>query len=256
MDTDERSPVLLGLGAGLLTFATAASLAAAAWLVLDAMGGTAVHWVLGRAAGLTSYVLLLALVVTGLVLAHPWSRHLHRPSARTRLGLHVGLATFTLVFTVLHVVVLATDPWAKVGWAGAVLPMASTYRPVPVTLGVLAAWAGLVTGLTARFAGRLPLRIWWPIHKVAAGLLVLVWAHSVLAGSDVVALRGFYLATGFAVLGLAITRYAARTPTDRVEDLARELDAADPVPDRGPGRPRRAGRRPDARPTETTGARR
>ncbi|MBU4336855.1 MAG: hypothetical protein KJ548_09795, partial [Actinobacteria bacterium] len=131
----------------------------------------------------------------------------------------------TLVFTVLHVVVLATDPWAKVGWAGALLPMASEYRPVAVTLGVLALWAGLVTGFTARFAGRFAGRLWWPIHKVAAGVLALVWAHSVLAGSDVVALRGFYLATGCAVIALAITRYAARTPGDRVGELARDLAA-------------------------------
>ena len=221
---DGPHPVVLGLGAGMLALATGASLAAAGWLVLDASGGKMVHWVLGRAAGLTSYVLLLALVSTGIVLAHPWSRYLHLPSPRTRLTVHAGLATFTLVFTVLHVVVLATDPWAKVGWVGAVLPMAAQYRPVAVSLGVIAAWAGLVTGLTARFAGRLLGRLWWPIHKVAVGLLALVWAHSVLAGSDVVALRGFYLATGCGVVGLAITRYAARTPADRVSELAQDLE--------------------------------
>lgn len=233
MSRHEPPPVVLGLGTGALVLATAGSLAAAGWLVLDALGGSKVPWVFGRASGLTSYVLLLALVTTGLVLAHPWSRHLHLPSPRTRLAVHVGLATFTFVFTVLHVVVLATDPWAKVGWVGALLPMASVYRPVPVTLGVLALWAGLVTGLTARFAGRVAGRLWWPIHKVAAVVLALVWAHSVLAGSDVVALRGFYLATGCAVLALAVTRYAARTPGDRVQELARDL--ADPALG-GPGR--------------------
>lgn len=215
--------VLLGLGAGLLGLATAASVAAAGWLAVHATGLPKAHWVLGRAAGVTSYVLLLALVTTGILLAHPWTRHLTVPSARTRLTLHAGLATYTLAFTVLHVVVLATDPWAKVGWAGALLPMASQYRPVPVGLGVIAAWAGLLTGLTARFAGRVVGRLWWPLHKVAAALLALVWAHSVLAGSDVVALRVFYLGTGCAVVALAITRYAARTAADEVSDLARDL---------------------------------
>ena len=224
MSRSERShPVWLRLGAGLLVCATAASVAAAGRLVADATGGKTAHWVLGRAAGLTSYVLLLALVTTGILLAHPWSRHLRMPSPRTRLALHAGLATYTLAFTVLHVVVLATDPWAKVGWAGALLPTASQYRPVPVSLGVIAAWAGLVTGLTARFAGRLVGRLWWPLHKVAAGLLALVWAHSVLAGSDVVALRAFYLGTGCAVVALAITRYAARTDADEVARLADDL---------------------------------
>ncbi|OZB80347.1 MAG: hypothetical protein B7X41_18035 [Microbacterium sp. 14-71-5] len=212
----ESRPVLLTAATAVLVLATAASVAAAGQLVLAAAGGRMAPWVLGRAAGLTSYVLLLALVSTGTVLAHPWARHLRHPSARTRLALHAGLATFTLAFTVLHVVVLATDPWAKVGWAGALLPMAAAYRPVPVSLGVIAVWAGLFTGLTARFAGRLPGRLWWPVHKVAAGLLVLVWAHSVLAGSDVVALRGFYVGTGCAVVALAVTRYAMIGMSSRI----------------------------------------
>lgn len=220
----ERPPVLLTASTVLLALAGAASLGAAGWLALDALGGRSGTWVLGRAAGLASYLLLLALVTTGLLLAHPWARHWHRPSPRARLSLHVSLATFTLVFVVLHVVVLAVDPWAKVGWLGALLPMASTYRPVPVTLGVLALWSGLITGLTASFAGRFAARVWWPVHKVAAGMLVLVWGHSVLAGSDVAALRGLYLATGAAVLALAVTRYAARTPADRVADLERHLE--------------------------------
>lgn len=214
----------------LMVLAGAVSGGLAGWLVLDALRGrSGVSWVLGRASGLSSYVLLLALVTTGLLLSHPWSRHLRRPTAATRLGLHVTLATFTLVFTVLHVVVLATDPWAQVGWRGAVLPMASTYRPVPVTLGVVALWAGLVTGITARLAGSIAARVWWPVHKVAALVLVLVWAHSVLAGTDTPLLRGFYVATGVAVVSLAVTRYGARTPSDRVAELTRSLEQQSPV---------------------------
>ena len=98
--------------------------------------------------------------------------------------MHVSLAVFTLAFTALHVVVLATDSYAGVGWRGALVPMAATYRPVPVTLGVIGVYAGLLAGLTAALAGRVTARIWWPIHKVAALSLVLVWVHGVLAGSD------------------------------------------------------------------------
>ena len=223
----ERTPASRALGRtgiGLGVLAAGVSGAVATRLAFDALTGRdGVSWVLGRASGLGSYVLLLALVTTGLVLSHPWSRRLRRPSAATRLALHSALATFTLVFVALHVVVLATDPWAQVGWRGVLLPMASTYRPVPVTLGVIAVWAGLLTGITARWAGRFVGRFWWPVHKVAAGTLGLVWAHSVLAGTDTPLLRAFYLATGLGVVGLAITRYAARTPSDRVDELTRSL---------------------------------
>jgi F0F1-type ATP synthase membrane subunit c/vacuolar-type H+-ATPase subunit K len=216
---------LATVGIGLAVAAAAVAGAVAARLVLDALTGRdGVSWVLGRASGLSSYVLMLSLVVTGLVLSHPWARRLRRPGPAARLALHSTLATFTLLFTALHVVILATDPWAQVGWRGALLPMASVYRPVPVTLGVIALWAGLITGVTARWAGRLVGRIWWPVHKVAIGTLGLVWAHSVLAGTDTPLLRVFYLATGIGVAGLAITRYAARTPADKVAELSDSLD--------------------------------
>jgi hypothetical protein len=221
--TRARRSVLLAAGTVLLVAASVASLGLAARLVAAALAGDAATWLLGRAGGVASYLLLVALVTTGLVLAHPWARHLRLPSPRTRLAVHVSLASFTAVFTALHVVVLALDPWAGVGWAGALLPMASGYRPVAVTLGVIALWAGLAAGVTAAFAGRWASRVWWPVHKVAAGSLVLVWAHSVLAGSDVAALQGLYLTTGSAVVALAVTRYAARTPADEVEDLTRDL---------------------------------
>lgn len=214
--------------------AGAAALAAAAGSIVivwgmtqKTLGSQMATWVLGRAAGVASYVLLLLLVVTGLVLSHPWARHLRFPSPRTRLTIHATLSLFALSFTVLHLVVLALDPWAGVGWLGAVLPMASTYRPVAVSLGVLALWAGAITGVTARFAGSFAARYWWPIHKVAAALLLLVWAHSVFAGSDVTALTMFYIVTGLFVLALAMTRYAARTPADDVDQLTRTFAKED-----------------------------
>ena len=227
-------------GLAVAVLASSAATGLAGGVVLDTLRGTSkLTWLLGRASGLTSYVLLLALVTSGLVLSHPWSRRMRRPTPAVRLGLHITLATFTLAFTALHVGVLATDPWAQVGWRGALLPLASHYRPVPVTLGVLALWAGVITGLTARLAGSVAARVWWPVHKVAAGVLALVWAHSVLAGTDAPALLWFYLLTGAAVLGLGVSRYSARTPADRVAELHRSIGTvqtelhAEPV--RAPG---------------------
>lgn len=178
-------------------------------------------WIIGRAAGVTSYLLLVALVLLGLLLAHPLRARLHRPSSATRIRIHIVLAVLTLALVVLHVIVLATDRFAGVGWWGAALPMRASYRPVPVTLGVIGAWAGLLAGVTAALAGHLPARAWWPVHKVAVGALVLVWLHGVLAGGDTHTLRWMYLSTALLVVVVAITRYATRTPADRVSELQR-----------------------------------
>jgi hypothetical protein len=169
---------------------------------------------------------LLSLVLMGLLMSHPASGHLRRPSRRLQLRIHVGLAVFTLVFTTLHVVTLATDPFAHVGWPGALLPMRSGYRPVGVTLGVIALWSGLVTGVTASLAGRLARRVWWPVHKVAAAAFLLVWAHALQSGSDTPELSRFYLATGGTVLVIALSRYIAMTPDDRLSELIAHHDDA------------------------------
>jgi hypothetical protein len=196
----------------------------AAWLAGRAMSAVAgdrnAPWIVGRASGIAAYLLLVALVALGLLLSHPRRTRWRRPGPESRLRLHVSLAAFTLTLVVLHIVVLATDRYAKVGWWGALLPMASRYRPAAVTLGVLGAYCGLATGLTAALAGRLARRVWWPLHKVAAVALALVWAHGVLAGSDRAALRLMYLATAAGILLLALTRYAARTRADRFREWA------------------------------------
>ena len=212
--------------APVLVLTVTVSAALSAWLigrgVLAVAGNRSAPWILGRAAGITSYLLLVLLVAMGLVLSHPWRTRLARPSTATRIRLHVSLSVFTLAFLVRHIVVLATDSYAGVGWRGALLPMAATYRPLPVTMGVIGAYAGLLTGLTASLAGRLSARIWWPIHKVAALTLVLVWVHGIQAGSDSHLLLALYLVTGSALVVLALSRYAARTPADRVEELTAE----------------------------------
>jgi len=199
------------------------SAGASGWIIAEIVAqlreSPTAPWILARASGFSSYVLMLALVLMGLGLSHPASTRIRRVSRLTRLRIHLALAVFTLLFTTLHVLVLATDPFAGVGWAGALLPMASQYRPVPVTLGVIAVWSGLITGLTAALAGRLPGRVWWPIHKVAAFGFLLVWAHGVLAGSDTAVLRWFYLGTGLLVLTVAASRYTARNARDELDEL-------------------------------------
>jgi hypothetical protein len=215
----------------LIVLGCSVSAAITGWLVAGATrsvsGDRNEAWILGRAAGLSSYVLLVLLVAMGLVLSHPGRARIRRPSSATRIRLHVSLAAFTLVLIVLHVVVLATDSYAGVGWRGSFVPLGSSYRPVPVTLGVLGLYAGLLAGVTATLSGRRFIaRVWWPIHKVAAASFLLVWAHGLYAGIDSRPLLWFYLGTGAGLLALAVWRYTARTPADLVEDLSSSPETA------------------------------
>ena len=205
-------------------------------------------WILGRAAGITSYLLVVALVIMGLLLSHPARAAWRRPSAAVRIRAHVSLSVFALVFTVLHVVVLATDKYAGVGWRGALVPMASTYRPLPVTLGVIGLYAGVAAGLTAALAGRVSRRVWWPIHKLAIASLALIWVHGILSGIDTPVLLAMYVVTGGVVVAFAVSRYLTSRPRDAVDELAdvraAELQHDERVPVREHGRRRLSGTRP------------
>jgi hypothetical protein len=183
-----------------------------------------------RAAGITAYLLLVVLVLTGLVLSHPAGARWTRPSVAVRIRTHVSLAVFTLVFTVLHVVMWATDADDDVGWWGALVPMGSGFRPLHVSLGVIGLYAGLAAGVTAAFAGRVAGRVWWPVHKVAIVSLMLVWVHT-LGGLDAPVLFGLYVATGLAVIALALSRYLSKHRLDEVVDLA-AVRATEVVPPR------------------------
>ncbi|MET3803300.1 sulfoxide reductase heme-binding subunit YedZ [Nakamurella sp. UYEF19] len=169
-------------------------------------------WLVARAAGASALLLLTVATLAGLVLSHPRRAGLRGLSPTTRLRLHVSLTVFALVFTALHVVVLVLDPYAKVGWMGALVPMGAAYRPLPVTLGVISLWAGAAAGLSAALAGRLRIRWWRGLHRAAALSWVAAWVHAVLAGSDSGRWTTAYAAMGIAVLAAAWWRYAAGRP--------------------------------------------
>jgi hypothetical protein len=189
------------------------------WSAHAVSGNRMAPWIIGRAAGISAYLLMVVLVLFGLFLSHPSRARLRWPSTATRIRVHIVVSVFTLAFVVLHVVVLATDRYAGVGWPGALLPMHATYRPVATTLGLIGLWSGLLAGITAAFAGRLPLRLWWPIHKTASIALILVWLHGVLGGGDSHVLLGMYLVTAGVVTVVALSRYTARTRADRITEL-------------------------------------
>ena len=206
---------VLGVSAGIT-----GALLGYAWMT--ATGADMGLWVIARASGLVSYLLLTAVTIAGLLMSSPPKSAARLIGAAQRLRIHVLLAMFALVFVVLHVVVLAIDPWAEVGWWGALVPFGSAYRPLPVTLGLLALWSGLISGVTAGLAGRGLGRMWLPLHRLAAAGWVLAWLHGVLAGSDTPAWMWMYAVTGVSVLILVVRRVMARTPKDQLDELREE----------------------------------
>jgi hypothetical protein len=171
-------------------------------------------WIVGRALGLAAYLCLTVLVLLGIWLRHPWRFRRTVLHAETALRYHAALAAAMIVLVVGHLVSLASDSYAGVGWVGAVLPGHSAYRTVPVAIGVAAFWACLLVAGTARLGARLVGRRWLPVHRLALPIFVAVFVHGTLSGTDTSRLRVFYLVTGIVVVVVWSTRLlAARRAT-------------------------------------------
>lgn len=183
--------------------------------------GRMLPWVLGRGLGIAGYLCLVALTAAGLWLRHPWRTRWRRPAVEAQLRLHAALAALTLATVVGHIVALVLDTYAGVGLTGAVVPGAATYRPIPTSLGTVSLYLGLLVGVSAALAGRIIGRAWLPVHRLAVGVLALVWLHAVLAGSDTTRLAPLYLTTGGGLVALAVTRRLAASPAPEALGAAR-----------------------------------
>jgi len=172
-------------------------------------------WLVARAGGVVTFLLLTFQVSLGLVLSHPTNKSTWKLSKRI-FPWHDHIWVFVLAFLLVHVISIVLDPYAKVSPLGALIPGLSEYRSVPVAIGTLALYAFLVTAITARYTKLLPAGIWLKIHRLALLVWVLAWLHGVLAGTDSDALGVLYVATGLAVVVSGSYRYWAsrqRRPT-------------------------------------------
>jgi len=130
-----------------------------------------------------SLLLLTAVVVLGIATTtrregQVWPRFL---SAR----LHRNVSLLALVFLELHIATAVLDPFAHLGLRDAVIPFASTYRPLWLGLGVVAAELVMALAITSALRSRITYRAWRALHWIAYACWPLALLHGVGTGSDV-----------------------------------------------------------------------
>jgi predicted ferric reductase len=144
-----------------------------------------VAWLIARSAGLVAFGLLTLSVWLGLAMSN---RLLGPKRQKPLLALHRTLAWTGLSMVGLHVGALVADPILHFGALAVLVPGASTYRPVAVALGVIAAWLSLA--LAASFNARrwIGQKGWRRLHYATFAAFWLALGHALLVGTD---LRGF-----------------------------------------------------------------
>jgi len=139
-------------------------------------------WILARATGISAYALLTASVLAGLLLkARPFGNKL---TPATVTDTHRFIALLALTATGLHGISLVLDSKVPLPVKALFVPGASGYRPVPVSLGVIAAELTVVVYASFSLRKLIGTRNWRRLHWITYGLFAAVTAHGVLSGTD------------------------------------------------------------------------
>lgn len=163
-------------------------------------------WIMLRAVGIASYLLLFGSVVWGL--AGTTSVFGKRIAKATSVAIHQFMSTVALVLLLGHIVGLLIDEFVPFAPLQVVLPMTSSYRPIAVSLGVIAMYLVVVVAGTSWLRKWIRTSVWRALHLLAVPAFALALVHGLLAGSDSTSpwLFWVYVATGGIVFFLVVLR--------------------------------------------------
>ena len=147
---------------------------------------TQILWFATRGAGIVSLILFSVVTCLGLLAvartqSAAWPRFL-------TVELHRTLALLSIVFLAIHIVTAIVDPFTSLGVAAAIVPLASSYRPVAVALGVVSVDLTLAVIVTSLLRERVGQRAWRLVHWASYAAWPLAVLHTITAGSDAFAL--------------------------------------------------------------------
>ena len=170
-------------------------------------------WVTSRASGTLALLFSSVAVGVGVSMGAKWFKG-RGPDLRAT---HEALSMATIVALVVHAVSLLGDRFLHPSPADIVIPFASSYKTVWMTMGIVGGWMMIILGLSFYARGRIGEQRWRKLHRFTALAWVLGLAHSVGQGTDAGKLW-FLVATGIVVLpaaALLAIRLSDRRPAPR-----------------------------------------
>jgi predicted ferric reductase len=139
-------------------------------------------WYLSRASGLVAWVLLIGSLVLGVLLATRALKPLDRPA--WLLSMHRWFSGLAVTATVVHLLALVFDGYVQFGAKEIFVPMASTWQPGAVAVGVVAMYVMALVQVTSLMMKRLPKRLWRAVHMTSYLLVWTATVHAGMAGTD------------------------------------------------------------------------
>jgi sulfoxide reductase heme-binding subunit YedZ len=139
-------------------------------------------WYATRALGVVALVLLTATVILGIAGTARFAAP-GLPRVVTA-GLHRNISLLVLALVALHVLTTIADGYAPIGFAAAVIPFDSAYRPLWLGLGAVAFDMLLAVAVTSLLRDRLSYRGWRCVHWLAYACWPVALWHSLGTGTD------------------------------------------------------------------------
>ena len=143
---------------------------------------TQILWFATRGAGIVSLILFSDVACLGL-LAVARTQSVRWPRFLT-VELHRNLALLSVAFLAIHILTAVFDPFTNLGIGAALVPLASSYRPLPVAFGVVSVDLVAAVVVTSLLRERIGHRVWRAVHWASYAAWPLAVEHTLTAGSD------------------------------------------------------------------------
>lgn len=164
-------------------------------------------WHLSRATGLAAFIALSLDVIAGLLVS---TRAADRwiPRKET-VDLHGWLSPLALTLVAFHAIVLVADGYIRFDAIDILVPFASSYRPVAVGIGVLAAYLAVAVHVSFGLRKKIGPKVWRKLHYLSFAVFTASAVHAIVAGSDAArpAFVAIYATPVVIVAGLLALRF-------------------------------------------------
>ncbi|MBT8212693.1 MAG: hypothetical protein KJN71_06075 [Acidimicrobiia bacterium] len=163
-------------------------------------------WLIIRGSGIAAFAFLAISTIWGLLLSGGYAKRLVKAKPLTYA--HESLAVASIVATVVHLVALWMDSFIQFGLLELFIPGASLYRPLAVSLGIVAFYGLLVVSGSFYVKKRIGQKAWRAIHYTSFGLFLAAAGHGLMAGADssIPWVFWMYVVSTAAVVGLTSMR--------------------------------------------------
>lgn len=140
------------------------------------------YWYLERSAGFTAYGLLSLAVLLGVSSSSAFWDNWNLRKLMMQMHQYTSLLVFPFLF--FHLWGLYMDKSIPFTVARLLIPLASSYRPLPATLGVLTLYAWLLLIISSYFREKIGVKAWRSIHILSFPMFVFATFHGLLTGTD------------------------------------------------------------------------